>query len=71
MLGEVQGRMGAAQDPLLVVEAILAVADDPAPPLRRPVGAPERVALLERRRELPDEAFLALIRPRESRSLEP
>lgn len=62
MLGAVAARMGAVQDPRLVVDAILAAADEPRPALRCPVGAPERLAFLERRRQLPDEAFLALVR---------
>jgi NAD(P)-dependent dehydrogenase (short-subunit alcohol dehydrogenase family) len=61
MLAGIAARMGEAQDPRQVVEAILAAADQERPALRRLVGQPERVALLERRRQMPDEEFLALI----------
>lgn len=62
VLGDIHGRMDAAQHPRLVVDAIIAAADNPAPPLRHPVGNPERVAFVGMRREMPDEAFLELIR---------
>lgn len=61
-LGGIRERMGEAQDPRIVVDAILAAAEDPHPTLRRPVGRADRVDLLELRRRMPDEEFLALIR---------
>jgi NAD(P)-dependent dehydrogenase (short-subunit alcohol dehydrogenase family) len=61
-LGGVQARMGEAQSPQLVVDAIIAAADDPAPPLRHPVGETERVAFVGLRRQMEDEAFLKLMR---------
>lgn len=62
MLAQAQATMGEASDPRLVVEAILAAADDPAPLLRRPVGPPERVQLLRMRQDMPDEQFVQFIR---------
>lgn len=62
MLGAIRERMGEAQDPRLVVDAIIAAAEDPRPALRRPVGQADRVDLIELRRRIPDEEFLALIR---------
>jgi NAD(P)-dependent dehydrogenase (short-subunit alcohol dehydrogenase family) len=51
-----------ASDPRLVPEAILELADMPDPPLRRPVGPPERTGLLAARQAMPDEAFVRMIR---------
>lgn len=62
MLGGIRDRMGEAQDPRIVVDAIIAAADAPHPTLRRPVGQADRVGLLAMRRQMPDEEFLSLIR---------
>lgn len=51
-----------AQDPALVVDAVLRVADDPNPPLRTAVGPPDRLALVAARRQMADESFIQLIR---------
>jgi NAD(P)-dependent dehydrogenase (short-subunit alcohol dehydrogenase family) len=61
-LGGISDRMAEAQDPRLVVDAIMAAAEDPRPSLRRPVGQRDRVDLIAMRRRMPDEEFLALIR---------
>ena len=61
MAAAMADRAGEAQSPQLVVDAIIAAADDPRPPLRRLVGDPARVALLEARRTMPDQQFVELL----------
>lgn len=61
MAAAVADQAGAAQSPQLVVDAIIAAADDPRPPLRRLVGEPARVALLASRRTMPDQQFVELL----------
>jgi NAD(P)-dependent dehydrogenase (short-subunit alcohol dehydrogenase family) len=51
-----------AQDPALVVDAVLRVADAPNPPLRTAVGPADRLALVAARRQMADETFIQLIR---------
>lgn len=58
----VKENLANALPPALVAEAVLAAADQAQPPLRRAVGRPERTALLDMRRQMPDEAFIGLIR---------
>ncbi|MBN1660279.1 MAG: SDR family NAD(P)-dependent oxidoreductase [Anaerolineae bacterium] len=48
-------------DPDLVVDAILEVAADPRPPLRRRAGLPDRTGLVGLRNQMPEEAFVEFI----------
>lgn len=58
----VKHNLANALPPSQVAEAVIEVADLPQPPMRRAVGRPERTGLLDMRRQMPDEAFIALIR---------
>lgn len=51
-----------ANPPEMVAHAIIEIANMPHPPLRHAVGQPDRTRLLELRRQMPDEAFIQLIR---------
>ncbi len=61
-LPSVKQNLADALPPELVAEAILEVAAANPPPMRRAVGKPEKTAVVEMRRQMPDEAFIATLR---------
>jgi NAD(P)-dependent dehydrogenase (short-subunit alcohol dehydrogenase family) len=61
-LPSVKQNLADALPPELVAEAILEVAAANPPPMRRTVGKPEKTAVVEMRRQMPDEAFIATLR---------
>lgn len=61
-LPSTKANLERANPPEMVAQAILEIANMPQPPLRRAVGQPERTGLLALRRQMPDEAFIQLIR---------
>jgi NAD(P)-dependent dehydrogenase (short-subunit alcohol dehydrogenase family) len=56
------GQIAQGSDPALVVEAIIGLAAMQNPPLRLPVGPPDRVGLVQMRQTMPDEQFVQTIR---------
>ncbi|XWX04029.1 SDR family oxidoreductase [Aggregatilineales bacterium SYSU G02658] len=62
MLPSVKQNLTQALPPEMVAEAILEVANMTPPPMRRAVGKPEKTAIVEMRRQMPDEAFIATLR---------
>jgi NAD(P)-dependent dehydrogenase (short-subunit alcohol dehydrogenase family) len=62
-LGHVMSeRFDQGSDPNLVVQAIMQAATMPNPPLRLPVGPPDRVGFVQMRQTMPDEQFVQVVR---------
>ncbi len=62
MLPGVKANLANASSPSLVVDAILEVSALADPPMRKPVGTPDRTGIVEMRQQMPDEIFVKTMR---------
>lgn len=62
LLNKAKAGMSEAQDPRIVVDAVIELADAPDPPLRVAVGPEDRLQVLHARHQMPDADFIRMIR---------